>query len=229
MNYLLHLFLVFISWLSTFSFNINIFNRYRRHNNANKKLIVVTGCDSGFGFQTSIMLRQLGYNLISTCLTDEGKGKLTNEFAKCESNNNVHKILKIDVCDCRDITKLKENVEEVLKFDGELVLWALVNNAGIAPIGHFDWMDPKTFEQIFDVNFFGSVNIIRALLPILKQTKNSRIVGVSSLAGLLSGPGFSAYAGSKHACEGFYKSLRQELCPWNIHVSVINPGFMKTR
>ncbi len=226
MTYLLHCILLFISWISALSFNpLNLFKR-PRHTNSNQKLIVVTGCDSGFGFRTSLMLQKLGYSVLSTCLTDEGVMTLRKEFAK--SNNNFNKVIKIDVTKSKDVNILKQNVEEHINNHDSLCLYTLVNNAGIAPIGNFDWLNAQTFRDTFEVNFFGSVSVTRALLPLLKQTKNSRIIGISSLAGLLSGPGFSAYAASKHACEGFYKSLRQELYPWNIHVSVVNPGFMST-
>ena len=237
MAYLLHCLLLFISWISSLSFNpLNIFKRYSKHKkNTHQKLIVITGCDSGFGFTTSLMLQELGYSVLSTCLTDKGVTTLRNEFAKSNDNNNNNnennnrnKVIKVDVTKPKDITLLQQNVEEHINNHDNLYFYTLVNNAGIAPIGHFDWMDSNKFQKCFDVNFFGSVSVIRALLPLLKQTKNSRIIGISSLAGLLSGPGFAAYAASKHACEGFYKSLRQELYPWNIHVSVVNPGFMKT-
>ena len=68
----------------------------------------------------------------------------------------------------------------------------------------------------------------RAILPYLKRTRGARIINVSSMAGLLASPGFGAYAASKHAVEGFSKSLREEMSPWGISVCNINPAFMKT-
>lgn len=79
-----------------------------------------------------------------------------------------------------------------------------------------------------EVNFFGVVTVTKAFLPLLKKTKNSRIVNLSSVAGFSSSPMMGAYAASKHAVEGMMKSVREELKPWNIHVVNINPGFFRT-
>jgi short-subunit dehydrogenase len=79
-----------------------------------------------------------------------------------------------------------------------------------------------------DVNFFGTVAVTKALLPLLKRTRGSRIINVSSVAGLGAGPMFGAYSASKHAVEGYAKCLRQELRPWGIQVANIHPGFMRT-
>ena len=69
--------------------------------------------------------------------------------------------------------------------------------------------------------------MIKTFLPLLKSSKNSRIINLSSVAGLIGGYGFSLYSGNKHAIEGTMKSIRQELKAWNIHVSNVNPAFMK--
>jgi NAD(P)-dependent dehydrogenase (short-subunit alcohol dehydrogenase family) len=79
-----------------------------------------------------------------------------------------------------------------------------------------------------DVNYFGTVRMIKSALPLLKQSKESRIVNVSSLAGLTSMMYMGAYCASKHAVEGMTKALRSELRPWNIHVCNVNPGFART-
>ena len=78
-----------------------------------------------------------------------------------------------------------------------------------------------------DVNFFGHVMVTKAMLPLLKVSPESRVVNMSSLAGLTCSANLSAYGASKHAIEGFMKSVRHELSPWNIYVSNINPGFMR--
>ena len=70
-----------------------------------------------------------------------------------------------------------------------------------------------------DVNFFGLVAMTKSLLPMLKRHRGTRVINISSMAGLLAGPGFGGYSASKHAVEGFSKSLREEMEPWGVHVS----------
>jgi NAD(P)-dependent dehydrogenase (short-subunit alcohol dehydrogenase family) len=107
-------------------------------------------------------------------------------------------------------------------------LWAVVNNAGIAIGGPLDWIGLDVYRRVMEVNFFGHVLVTKTFLPLLKQQKHSRVVNLSSIAGIGCSANLSAYGASKHAMEGFMKSVRHELMPWNIHVSNINPGFMRS-
>jgi NAD(P)-dependent dehydrogenase (short-subunit alcohol dehydrogenase family) len=88
-------------------------------------------------------------------------------------------------------------------------------------------MSSKTFRQVIEVNLFGVVNVIKAFLPLLKKTQGARIVNLSSVAGFMPAPLMAAYDASKHGVEGYAKALRLEMKPWNIHVSNVNPGFMR--
>jgi NAD(P)-dependent dehydrogenase (short-subunit alcohol dehydrogenase family) len=106
-------------------------------------------------------------------------------------------------------------------------LWGVVNNAGIAILSPLDWNSMDAYRKVMEVNFFGHVAVTMQMLPLLKRTPNSRILNLSSAAGITSSANFSAYGASKHAMEGFMKSVRQELKPWGIHMSNINPAFMR--
>lgn len=107
------------------------------------------------------------------------------------------------------------------------ILWAVVNNAGIAVVGCIDWMSMDIISKMMNVNYLGMVSITKAFLPLLKQTKYSRIINISSMAGIVTSPRMAAYSASKHAVEGFSNVLRLELLPWNIFVCNINPSYMK--
>lgn len=101
--------------------------------------------------------------------------------------------------------------------------------AGIGSGGLVDWMPLEQYRFILEVNFFSMVAMTKAFIPLLKKTENSRIVNVTSLAGLVPGaPMMSAYAASKHAAEAFSNSLRIELEGWGIKVVTVNPAFHKT-
>jgi NAD(P)-dependent dehydrogenase (short-subunit alcohol dehydrogenase family) len=185
-----------------------------------KKLIVVTGCDTGFGLMSSTILHSQGYRVLCACLTKEGTDRLNGQ----EGWNAV----QCDVTSTKDLERLRDTVAKMVGEDDGLHLWALVNNAGIAPIANLDWMDMDVYRKTFAVNFFAPVELTKLLLPFLKQTRDSRVVNLSSVAGVFGGNGFGAYASSKHALEGWLKALRVELCPWNVHVCAINPGLMNT-
>ena len=156
-------------------------------------LVVITGCDSGFGQSTSRLLSEKGYKVIACCLTEEG----------CTKNDFAYKQIKCDVTKPEDILKVVKAVDS-----SPLKLWALVNNAGIAPIGFIDWLPIDSFRAAMEVNYFGLVQMTKSMLPFLKANKGSRVINISSMAGLIANEGFGPYAASKHAVEGFSKSLR---------------------
>ena len=107
-------------------------------------------------------------------------------------------------------------------------LFALVNNAGVSRAGLIDWLNISDFRFCMEVNFFATVSVTKAFLPLLKKSKG-RIVNMSSAAGVACGyPVTCAYSSSKRAVELFTSSLRQELRVWGITVSTLNPGFHRT-
>lgn len=178
-----------------------------------KLVIVITGCDSGFGLMASELLAKRGFLVVSACLTEEGAIRLSSK---------VSTALKCDVTDAQDIQLLHNACVQIM-VENHAKLWAIVNNAGIAPLGCLDWMPMRMVEKVMDVNYLGSVRVIKALLPLLKPSKHSRIINISSVAGLLGAQLMGSYCASKHAIEGMMKVLREELSPWNIHVGSINP------
>jgi NAD(P)-dependent dehydrogenase (short-subunit alcohol dehydrogenase family) len=153
---------------------------------AKNYVIVITGCDSGFGLMTATKLSSMGFNVIAACLTKEGALQLENKVSLCV------------ICDVTKLDDIKKLYEETKKFT-ELFnkkLWAVINNAGIFLGGAVDWGIPiETYKKVMDVNYFGTVSITQELLPLLKETKNSRVINVSSIAGLTGGKYMSAYVG----------------------------------
>jgi short-subunit dehydrogenase len=104
----------------------------------------------------------------------------------------------------------------------------LINNAGGLLAGSVEETAIEQAYKQFETNFWGSVKMTKAVLPIMRSHRSGKIITISSLVGLIGVPFNSYYSASKHALEGFYKSLRLELRPFNIKVSVIEPGFFKT-
>ena len=138
----------------------------------------------------------------------------------------MHCAVICDITKPKEVVNLVEETEKICQ-EHNAKLWAVINNAGIAIGGPLDWIDLDIYRRVMEVNFFGHVNITKHMLPLLKQTKHSRVINLSSIAGQGCSANLSAYGASKHAMEGFMKSARHELAPWNIHVSNINPGFMR--
>jgi len=181
------------------------------------KVIFVTGCDSGFGKALAVRLAQKGFKVYAACLTPKGAEEITAECAAVQT-------LLLDVTKADQVQSAADRVD----FENPQGLYALVNNAGVAKSGLIDWFGMSDFRFCMEVNFFGVIAVTKAFLPLVKRSKG-RIVVVSSIAGVSCGYPLSApYSASKHAVELFTSSLRQELRPWGIKVSTINPGFHRT-
>ena len=225
---------------------------------AKDNAIIITGCDSGFGKLSALLLSEKGFQVIVTCMTEAGAKDLEGKVAL---------VVMCDVTKQKDIDALMVKVSELLK-SRSCRLWAVVNNAGIAPMAFLDWASIESYRRVMDVNYFGVISMIKATLPLLKRTENSRIINLSSMAGFSAVPGMGAYSGesffckcgqifpsrfmlmndvisvpfyniidnclldiivgSKHAVEGLVKAIRPELKQWGIHVANINPAFMRS-
>ena len=194
-----------------------LFYSGRNIKNENTKIVVITGCDSGFGYLASLRLTSLGYKVISICLTEEGLQRLQGSVAR---------VVKCDVTSEDDVQKMAAEVESYSVSEKRKV-YAVINNAGILALGAVDWTPLSSYQKVMGVNFFGAVSVTKALLPLLKHNRGSRFIYISSVAGIHSFALGSAYFASKHALEGFTKTFRQEMQPWGIHVCSINPSFTR--
>lgn len=177
-----------------------------------KKNVLITGASSGIGLLIANKLHNEGFTVFGT---SRNPGKHAHQLP--------FKLLPLDVTSDESILACIMSVlAEVPTLD------ILINNAGSLLAGS---VEETTIEQAyrqFETNFWGSVKMTKAILPIMRKQRFGQIITVSSLIGLIGVPFNSYYAASKHALEGFYKSLRLELKPFNIDVSVIEPGFFKT-
>ncbi len=104
----------------------------------------------------------------------------------------------------------------------------LVNNAGNFYAGFFETLSADQMRAQMETNFFGPLNVTRAILPILRQQRSGQIITVTSTAGFVGGGFTSAYAASKHALEGWMESLAQEVAPFGIETMSVEPGFFRT-
>ena len=156
---------------------------------AAQRIILITGCDSGFGALSAYNLSACGYKVVSACLTEEGASKIRSSVALA---------IVCDVTKEEDVARMASAVAK-LSVDQKLYLWAVINNAGIAPIGYMDWMSMSSIRKAMEVNYFGLISVIRAMLPQLKKTRGSRIINISSAAGIGGGAAMGAYVGQYSA------------------------------
>lgn len=182
---------------------------------------VVTGAGSGIGRAIAQSLAQRGCHL---ALADISEAGLAETAGLVKSTNVRITSHKLDVADRDAVAALPQAVAAA---HGGAAL--LFNNAGVAIAGTFDQVAERDFEWLFEINFWAVVRLTRAFMPLLKASDEARLVNLSSLFGLISPPGQTAYAASKFAVRGFSNALRFELQGSNVGVTVVHPGGVATK
>jgi short-subunit dehydrogenase len=185
-------------------------------------LAVVTGAASGIGEQLAKHLAVRGSNLH---LIDRDEARLA-VVADRIARDNPSVTLRVTVFDLEAIENLSELAEDVIK-DGFPTL--LVNNAGVALGGQFQQLTLEEFDWVLRVNFRAAVGLTHNLLPALLRYPGSHVVNVSSVYGLVTPRGQSAYVASKFALRGFSDVLRLELFDHGVGVTTVYPGGVRTR
>uniref|UniRef100_A0A8C7EBV1 11-beta-hydroxysteroid dehydrogenase type 2 n=1 Tax=Nothoprocta perdicaria TaxID=30464 RepID=A0A8C7EBV1_NOTPE len=181
----------------------------------------VTGCDSGFGQATARRLDALGFRVFASVLDLQGAG--AQELQKSCSQRLT--LLQMDLTKPEDIQRVLQHIQAHTNSTG---LWGLVNNAGFNDtIADAELSPLGKFRTCMEVNFFGSLELTKGLLPLLRAA-GGRIVTVSSPAGDLPFPCLAAYGASKAALSLLMDTFRSELQPWGVKVSLILPGYYRT-
>lgn len=134
--------------------------------------------------------------------------------------------LEVLQLDSTNAASIHMAVRTVLERTGGL--YGLVNNAGILIRGYFEDISDEEMQRVFNTNVFGTMAVTRAVLPCMRAARRGRIVIMSSTGGKIASLGASAYCASKFALEGFGETLAQEVLPFGVHVSLVEPGFIKT-
>ena len=185
-----------------------------------KQVAIITGCSSGIGYETSILLAKNGFKTYATMRNIE-KGDKLKDIA--EKENLDLKIIKLDVTDDYSI---KNAINEIIRETSRIDI--LVNNAGNNIAGTVEDLSIEEFKEQFETNFFGLVRVTKAVLPIMRNQNSGIIVNLSSIVGKMAIPLNSAYTSSKFAVEGFSESVRYELEDFGIKVILIEPGVIKS-
>jgi len=176
-----------------------------------KKTVLITGSSTGFGHATAKLFTDKGWNVVATMRDVLAAGDLAGR-------DNVM-VSRLDVTDPASIEQtIKTSIERFGKLD------AVINNAGYGQYGIFETIPEKSIQSNFDVNLFGIMNVVRAIVPVFRKQKEGLILNVSSVGGLVGLPSISIYISTKFALEGFTESLSYELASQNIVVKMVEPG-----
>ena len=179
-----------------------------------RKMAAVTGCDSGIGYGLVDELLDRGYEVIAAYLKDP-----------------PHKPHANLVCWKMDLRKAGDTIRYATLVNkmsaGGSRLHVLIHNAGMVLAAPVEDMPMRRLREVFEVNFFGLYELTQLLIPTLIKDR-SRVILNASLAGRIALPFFSPYVASKFAVEGFGDCLRQELAPFGVRVSILDPGAVAT-
>ncbi|KAL3072110.1 hypothetical protein niasHS_016285 [Heterodera schachtii] len=196
--------------------------------NASKRAVFVTGCDSGFGYLLALKLAQYGMLTYAGCLTKQGRDELIEE-AKKRGISAKLKTVPLDITQDQSVNDAADFVRKDLNSVGNIELWALVNNAGIfSCFGPDAWTSIDEYKLSMEVNCWGTIRCCQAFLPLLKRSRG-RIVSISSVAGRVSVPGGAPYAVAKYGVEAYMDAIRLELQCWGIGCSILEPGMFRTK
>ncbi len=188
--------------------------------NYKNKTIWITGASSGIGEAFAHFFYKDGANLI---LSSRRKEELERVKTELGGDDSRIKVLPLDLADS---ASLKEKSQAALTlFSG---IDVLVNNGGVSQRSLFAETDMETIRRLMEINFFGSVALTRHVLPHMMERKSGQIIVTSSVAGKFGTKYRSGYAASKHALQGIFDCIRQEMYEYNIAVTMVCPGPIKT-
>lgn len=189
--------------------------------NVRGKVFVVTGAGGGIGGEIVSSLLKRGARVAAVDLREESLHACSRSHKEAGENLSIH---PINISDRQDVEKLPE---KIIKAHG--CVDGLVNCAGIIqPFVKVNDLDFDAIEKVMNVNFYGTLNMIKAFLPQLLKRPEGYILNVSSMGGFLPVPGQSIYGASKAAVKLLTEGLYAELLDTNVHVSVVYPGATNT-
>lgn len=187
------------------------------------KIALVTGANGGFGLLTCIELIQSGFHVVATMRNIENRKDLAAQVEQLGLSERLT-VLQMDVTKIAEIEKAKGIVGE--KF-GKLDI--LINNAGFCQGGFIEDLTLEEWDNQYGTNVTGTFSVIKIFLHLLEAAGHAHIINISSVSGYFGFPGMSPYCSSKFALEGMSESLRLELLPRNIHVSLVEPASYQTK
>jgi NAD(P)-dependent dehydrogenase (short-subunit alcohol dehydrogenase family) len=181
-----------------------------------QKIWFVTGAGRGLGIDIAQKALAAGHGVVATGRSPD---KVLNAIGAHERLLTV----PLDITDPHAATAAVDaSVERFGTID------VLVNNAGNFYAGYFEEISPDQFRAQIETNFFGPLNVSRAVLPLMRKQRSGQVITITSTAGLVGQEFVAAYAASKFALEGWMESIRFDLAPFGIKTMSVEPGFFRT-
>lgn len=182
--------------------------------------VLVTGGTDGLGRATAILLAERGYRVFAGGRSTE---KIHALIQLAERHKLPLEAIALDVCDDASV---EQAVAEIERRAGPVEI--LVNNAGIAIMAAMEDLSLADLHRQFETNIFGVMRVTKRVLPEMRRRRRGRIINLSSISGKIAAPLFGAYSSSKHALEAISDSMRLELYAYDVHVVLIEPGYIHT-
>lgn len=183
-------------------------------------IILITGSSTGIGYAAAELLGRKGHTVYASMRNPQ----LSPELQQLADKENLPiTVLPMDVTNEQSV---QEAVEFITAKEGHIDV--LVNNAGIASWGAVEELSMDAFRADMETNYFGAISCIKAVLPSMRERKAGCIINVTSVAGKLYSNFHSTYCASKAALEAFSESLAQEVKPFNIQISLVEPEVIET-
>lgn len=185
------------------------------------KKILITGCSSGFGYDSAKYLAGKGHHVYATMRNINGKNaKPASELVEFAKSKGVKlEVLELDVTSDESVNSIASRVQDTD---------VLINNAGLGYGGPIEAFSSELVLQQLDLNIVGTLRVAKAVLPGMRSRKSGLIIQVSSTAGRAAFPGFGVYHASKWGLEGISEAMRYELAPLGIDVVIVEPGPFET-
>ncbi len=183
-----------------------------------RKVWFVTGASKGLGLSLVKKLLAENHQVAATSRTIKS---LTKELGDITSN-----FLPLEM-NLVDNENVRQAIAKTIDYFGKIDV--IVNNAGYAQIGTLEELSEQEVQRNFEVNVFGSLNVIRNVTPHFRKQRSGHIFNLSSIGGYIGGfPGFGIYCATKFAVAGFTEALAEEMKPFNVYTTLIYPGYFKT-
>jgi NAD(P)-dependent dehydrogenase (short-subunit alcohol dehydrogenase family) len=183
-------------------------------------VVLVTGCSSGIGL--ALAHRLAGWSAARIVLTARERSLAVLEREGLAPDDRIM-VLPLDVVDLEQRRRVVAAVEA--RFGGVDVL---INNAGVAYRSVAEHLTPHDAFHQMATNFLGPMDLVRLVLPHMRRRRFGRILNVSSVSGMMAMPTMGAYSASKFALEGASESMWYEMRPWNVHVTLVQPGLIRS-
>lgn len=184
---------------------------------SNPKIWFVTGASQGLGLTLVKRLLREGHHVAATSRQQASLAQAVG------STSSLFLPLQVDLT---DEASVQQGIEQAINTFGRLDV--VVNNAGYGIGGSIEELTDAETRQVFDVNVFGALNVVRKALPHLREAGAGHIINISSIAGISAATGWAIYAATKFAMEGFSEVLAQDVASFGIKVTVVAPGAFRT-